>query len=570
MKQQRHWFILAPILGLAAFVRFYGLDFGLPNLLHVDEPFEVHRALRLASGEFDFNRAGKGGLYYFLFIEMGLIFLLLYVTGVINGVDAFIDYYIRHEHVFYFAGRVTIALFGLLSVYILYQLGKMYGGRTTGLMAAFFLALNPLHIENSHYATVDVLMVFFMLPAWVYLYKIFKGGGQADYVKAGIFFGLSVITKLPAILFLIPLLLFYVFSVLETRTRHHFNCQSRNMFILLFVAGILTAVGEPGYVKGMRGTLKSTLTLFSEKQAIDPALPNTPSHATLQSGAPGNTYAYYFDALKKDVGIPMLMLFAVALIFWVIKKDRFAYLMLSFMVVYLFIISGTTAFWHYQRYLLPVSPLIFLISARGISEAAGRLAGSFGAQRALFMAGLFSVLVISPIYAEAIQVSRSFGLPNTKMLAKQWINEHIPDGSRIMMDGSPEHPSQSTVPIVDSPENVLQMVHRLEKNNTGKARYWRKRAAYLSSLDLPRYDIVFVHNSEYWPVLNEIKQRQIGYIIVNVGTLSMGVSEDMRYLTSRIDFYRELTNADGVERIMVFQEDGQSSGQTIEIYKMNG
>mgnify|MGYP003394502346 FL=1 len=101
MKQQRHWFILAPILGLAAFVRFYGLDFGLPDLLHVDEPFEVHRALRLASGEFDFNRAGKGGLYYFLFIEMGLTFLLLYVTGVIDGVDAFIDYYIRHEYVFY-------------------------------------------------------------------------------------------------------------------------------------------------------------------------------------------------------------------------------------------------------------------------------------------------------------------------------------------------------------------------------------------------------------------------------------------------------------------------------------
>ncbi len=44
------------ILAGGALLRLYGVDFGLPDLLHFDEPFEINRALRLATASFDFSR----------------------------------------------------------------------------------------------------------------------------------------------------------------------------------------------------------------------------------------------------------------------------------------------------------------------------------------------------------------------------------------------------------------------------------------------------------------------------------------------------------------------------------
>ncbi len=64
ITKEKFLLFLLPIFLLAIIARLYGIDFGLPDLLHNDEPFEINRALRLASGSFDFRRSGKGGLYY--------------------------------------------------------------------------------------------------------------------------------------------------------------------------------------------------------------------------------------------------------------------------------------------------------------------------------------------------------------------------------------------------------------------------------------------------------------------------------------------------------------------------
>ncbi|MEZ4484837.1 MAG: hypothetical protein R2864_09635 [Syntrophotaleaceae bacterium] len=75
---QRAAGLLFGIIVAALLLRVYGIDFWLPELLHPDEPFEINRALRLAAGSFDWRQAGKGGLYYLLFMEIGLSFAFLY------------------------------------------------------------------------------------------------------------------------------------------------------------------------------------------------------------------------------------------------------------------------------------------------------------------------------------------------------------------------------------------------------------------------------------------------------------------------------------------------------------
>ena len=46
--------------------------------------------------------------------------------------------------------------FGTASVYLVYRLGRVAYGRPVGLLAALFLAVEPLHVKYSHIAVTDV------------------------------------------------------------------------------------------------------------------------------------------------------------------------------------------------------------------------------------------------------------------------------------------------------------------------------------------------------------------------------------------------------------------------------
>lgn len=340
--------------------------------------------------------------------------------------------------------------------------------------------------------------------------------------------------------------------------------------LLFLVSGLVTVLAEPGYIKRFDIIYGKTVNLFSKPEGQEVLDAGKDPSQDLVMDKKKSVSAFYFKALKKDVGLPVLIIFVVAIVYGLFQKKQLDALLLSFLFIYFFIICGTTIFWHYARYLLPVLPVVFLVVARAITILGDSVKGRIGNRQAYLVCGLLSVLVMTPVYANTIEVTKQFALPNTRILSKQWINKHVPAGARIMMEGAPEHRTQFMVPILDSAENVAQMVRQLEKNNPAKARYWQKRAKYLDHLDFPRYDIVFVRNSKHWPKLTDLKQRHVEYLVVNVSTLSMGTSEDMGYLTSRIDFYQELANAKGVERLRAFQADSQSSGPTIEIYKISG
>ena len=74
------------ILVLAAAVRIWGLDFGLPyegityKVVQIEESQEVMRALKLGAGEYSWS-FGKGGLYLLLFVEYGVLFAVSWLAG---------------------------------------------------------------------------------------------------------------------------------------------------------------------------------------------------------------------------------------------------------------------------------------------------------------------------------------------------------------------------------------------------------------------------------------------------------------------------------------------------------
>ena len=97
--------ILFCILGGAVVLRFWGLSAGLPYIYHTDEWFEVNRALKLGAGVFDFERVGKGGYYYLLFVLFSAYYALQRVLGNVAGTADFLLSIFRASAILTVAGQ---------------------------------------------------------------------------------------------------------------------------------------------------------------------------------------------------------------------------------------------------------------------------------------------------------------------------------------------------------------------------------------------------------------------------------------------------------------------------------
>ncbi|MDZ7695453.1 MAG: glycosyltransferase family 39 protein [Deltaproteobacteria bacterium] len=112
---------------------------------------------------------------------------------------------------FYHWNRVLSALLGTGAVWVTYLIGKHVFNKWIGLIAAFFLAILPYHINMSSLASVDAPVSFFVLMVVFFSVLFIKYKNQSHLILSLIFVGVSVATKYNAALCVsIPFLAFIV------------------------------------------------------------------------------------------------------------------------------------------------------------------------------------------------------------------------------------------------------------------------------------------------------------------------------------------------------------------------
>jgi hypothetical protein len=149
---------LLMIVGLALGLRVWGIRFGLPYDFTYDEIHEIVRAFKLGMGEYYWASIGKGGLYYFLFVEYGLMYVIWSMMGKVTSTHDFAMLYFQDASPFYLAGRFTVALMGTLTCWVIFAIGKQLYGIRVGLGAALIGATAYYHALWSHYINVDIGM----------------------------------------------------------------------------------------------------------------------------------------------------------------------------------------------------------------------------------------------------------------------------------------------------------------------------------------------------------------------------------------------------------------------------
>jgi YYY domain-containing protein len=89
-------------------------------------------------------------------------------------------------------GRSWSALFQLLSIVVVFLIGRRLYGRREGLLAALFLALAALPIQLAHFFTVDSATAFFTLLAIYWAVRVAHNGGVGSFTALGISIGAAM------------------------------------------------------------------------------------------------------------------------------------------------------------------------------------------------------------------------------------------------------------------------------------------------------------------------------------------------------------------------------------------
>jgi hypothetical protein len=92
-------------------------------------------------------------------------------------------------------GRMLSVVFGLATLYLIYQLGALLYGRKAGLIAALFVALMPYHVIVTRQVLLDGPMVLFSTLALYMLARFATTQHPAWLYAAGASMGLTFLTK---------------------------------------------------------------------------------------------------------------------------------------------------------------------------------------------------------------------------------------------------------------------------------------------------------------------------------------------------------------------------------------
>ena len=155
--RSRAGLVIVAVSGLALILRVIGLQYGLPAVYNPDEVAIMARALAFARGTLNpHNFLYPTFYFYVLFAWVGMYLGWVWLTGRVASLGALQQLYFTDPTGIYTAGRALGVAAGTATIGAVYYLAARLTDTRTGIAAAIFLAVAPLHVRDSHYVKHDV------------------------------------------------------------------------------------------------------------------------------------------------------------------------------------------------------------------------------------------------------------------------------------------------------------------------------------------------------------------------------------------------------------------------------
>lgn len=553
-------------LALALLVRVWGLRYALPyEFGHVDEQVVIRDAMQMGAAHslkpsfFDYP-----SLYtYLTLIAIGAKYVLWRLLGLFSSPSDLALQYALSPGYIHLIGRVISVAAGTLTVYVTYLLGRKVANYAVGLCAAVLMALAVEHVSQSHWALPDATMTLLFTAALYLAYRLVETGSLKSYIACGLVAGLAVSTKYNASPIVAVLLVAHVMRVRPEHPRSNVHFLDRRL-----VAGALCMAA--GFFAA------SPYWLLDPKPYILAVKWNASHMRVGHLGSQGVRWLWVplrLLATEKALGVLMI----VGVLRALASRRREDALLLAAALVS-FVVTGSALKTSLYFFLTAYPPLCIL-GAEAIEGLARRL---LDGRRRMLLFPMTAALIAIPQVVDVARFDYGMSVPDTRAIAKDWIERSIPARSTIAMD----EPRAYCAPVLA--DNFVShwsqlcpaISQRLEQGVMGRPRY---RLVALKSGEVTGWenrpaDFAAYLQERKWYSIAGLRQQGVRYIILssyNYGRYENAqpprIGNPMRpiFLQERAH-YQALISSPDLKLVKTISPGKWNFGPTLLIYRIKG
>lgn len=350
------WAAVTLITIAALGLRLWGIRWGLPSPLHLhsyhpDEWSALAAAIAIA--DWDFNPH---------FYNYGLFHQYL-VAVVVLVADFFLGRMSEPAWVtlarMHFDARLVTVTFGVATVPLVFLLGRSLYGKAAGVVTAAIVAVAPLHAVQSHYATVDVPLAFWVALSLLFAAQILRSRELKWYILAGVAAGLAAGTKYNGIMALLGVLGAHAAAAGDFGGIGRIKALWNRRVATAGAAAIATFA-------------VTNIYCFIDFHEFLGALMFEAHHMRTGDGpvalyTPAGWIFHATDSLRYGLGWP-IWLVALAGAGWaMVRREKGDWLLLAYLVPFYLLVGSWKV--RYMRYMMPFIPILAILAARVFTAA---------------------------------------------------------------------------------------------------------------------------------------------------------------------------------------------------------
>jgi len=419
---------------LALLVRSVHLDAGLPEVW--EEAIPVQEAVEF------WGQPGHGielnpGFYkypsltfYMNFLGQATWYFGLSLAGRVDSLNDFRQLLAQDPGAAVRVGRWLQALLGALLVVPTVLFARRLAGGLAGWTAGALVAILPVAVGESQLVTPDMALTLFTAAALATAVTLEATGSRSSYLWCGLWIGLAASAKYPGAFLVVPLVAAHAIRVRREGEPAGSILVSSLLGQALFAALLAFAATSPYVLLHLRSAL-ADIGFESRHMALG------------QLGREqGRAIGYYVLHAIPRGWTPVVAGAAVAGGVWLLARRATRPRALPgalFALVFLLVLGS----WRMAapRYLLPLVPL-------GAAWAGALVGGIAGLPRpralspALAGAGALLLLLVPAVATHRQLEGR--GSRDSRVAAGEWIAEHVPEGSSILLERYGPEPDPDT------------------------------------------------------------------------------------------------------------------------------
>ena len=400
LVREKAIFILLPILLFGLLLRGLNSTFGSPSLYILNDEAIAHlSAFNMIAQKTPVSLANYTPLGAYIQIPFLVIsFFLMKILGLVNSASDFEFFVLANEGYFLFIPRLISALFGTLTIIVIYRISRLlFEKKQVALIGAFLGAVSFNLVHISHFGRPWSASLFFSSLA-IYLALKRSVFGSILFLAVSFGFHQGTILLLPLIVFLL-------------RRTGLKNLVFPGALGLLAILGLGSLTLETGLVRA----IENGQSLLRPKTIIvDFFLQKEVAFSSLIFTLKNNLAFYFLKNLLTTDGL--ILIFSLLAMKELVKKEPFRTLIVYLLVYF---ISASLFFYPLLRYLLPLFIIMIPLASYKVYE----LATLAGRKLPLKLAVYFSLAVISlinPTWWNWLYLQKP-----TFVKSREWINNNV-------------------------------------------------------------------------------------------------------------------------------------------------